>query len=46
MTAETHRHAGNADIIRELIDGDVGLDQTTTTWRQETGPGGEVPGSA
>ena len=25
MTAETHRHAGHADIIRELIDGDVGL---------------------
>ena len=25
MTAETHRHAGHADIIRELIDGKVGL---------------------
>ena len=25
MTAETHRHAGHADIIREHIDGDVGL---------------------
>jgi hypothetical protein len=25
MTAETHRHAGHADIIRELIDGAVGL---------------------
>jgi hypothetical protein len=25
MTAETHRHAGHADIIRELIDGSVGL---------------------
>lgn len=25
VTAETHRHAGHADIIRELIDGTVGL---------------------
>jgi len=25
MTAETHRHAGHGDIIRELIDGAVGL---------------------
>jgi uncharacterized damage-inducible protein DinB len=25
MIAETHRHAGHADIIRELIDGRVGL---------------------
>ena len=25
MIAETHRHAGHADIIRELIDGSVGL---------------------
>jgi hypothetical protein len=25
MTAETYRHAGHADIIRELIDGAVGL---------------------
>ena len=25
MTAETHRHAGHADIVRELIDGNVGL---------------------
>ena len=24
MTAETHRHAGHADIVRELIDGAVG----------------------
>ena len=27
MTAETHRHAGHADIVRELIDGRVGLRQ-------------------
>jgi hypothetical protein len=25
MTAETQRHAGHADIVRELIDGDAGL---------------------
>ena len=25
MIAETHRHAGHADIIRELIDGGVGV---------------------
>lgn len=24
VTAETHRHAGHADIVRELIDGNVG----------------------
>jgi Protein of unknown function (DUF664) len=28
MTAETHRHAGHADIIRELIDGEAGLRAT------------------
>lgn len=25
MTTETHRHAGHADIVRELIDGAIGL---------------------
>jgi hypothetical protein len=25
VVAETHRHAGHADIVRELIDGAVGL---------------------
>ena len=25
MIAETHRHAGHADILRELIDGSAGL---------------------
>jgi len=25
MTTETHRHAGHADILRELIDGQVGV---------------------
>ena len=27
MIAETHRHAGHADIVRELIDGAAGLRQ-------------------
>ena len=30
VTAETHRHAGHADIVRELIDGAVGLRRTAT----------------
>lgn len=25
LTAETHRHAGHADIVRELVDGEAGL---------------------
>jgi Protein of unknown function (DUF664) len=25
VTAETHRHAGHADIVREMIDGEAGL---------------------
>jgi uncharacterized damage-inducible protein DinB len=28
MTAETHHHAGHADIVRELIDGSLGLRQS------------------
>lgn len=27
MVAETHRHAGHADIVRELVDGAVGMRQ-------------------
>ncbi len=30
ITTETHRHAGHADILRELIDGSVGLRRTST----------------
>jgi Protein of unknown function (DUF664) len=30
VTAETHRHAGHADIIRELIDGAAGLQQSNS----------------
>ncbi|MGI5454999.1 DinB family protein [Streptomyces sp. CA-249302] len=33
MIGETHRHAGQADIVRELIDGEVGL----------RGPGDNLP---
>jgi hypothetical protein len=25
VVSETHRHAGHADIVRELVDGTVGL---------------------
>ncbi|MGW0736475.1 DinB family protein [Streptomyces sp. NPDC002851] len=42
MIAETHRHAGHADIVRELVDGAVGtqqgndnLPQTDPTWWRE-----------
>jgi hypothetical protein len=31
MTAETNRHAGHADIVRELIDGTVGLRETSSS---------------
>jgi hypothetical protein len=30
MTAETNRHAGHADIVRELIDGKVGMRETNS----------------
>jgi uncharacterized damage-inducible protein DinB len=30
ITTETHRHAGHADIVRELIDGAVGLRASAT----------------
>ncbi|HET7017496.1 MAG TPA: DinB family protein [Streptosporangiaceae bacterium] len=30
MVAETDRHAGHADIVRELIDGAAGLNETNT----------------
>ncbi|WP_075736767.1 DinB family protein [Streptomyces acidiscabies] len=30
VTAETHRHAGHADILRELIDGKVGMRETNS----------------
>ena len=41
MTAETHRHAGHADIVRELIDGAAGMQDGNgnlplgdQTWRE------------
>lgn len=27
VTSETHRHAGHADIVRELLDGAVGMSE-------------------
>jgi uncharacterized damage-inducible protein DinB len=42
MTAETNRHAGHADVVRELIDGKVGMRETNSNmdggdeaWYQE-----------
>jgi hypothetical protein len=42
VIAETHRHAGHADLVRELIDGEVGLRQgndnmppVDRAWREE-----------
>ena len=40
MLAETDRHAGHADIVRELIDGAAGCASTTTTCPAATGRGG------
>ncbi|MGV9340279.1 DinB family protein [Streptomyces sp. NPDC003688] len=37
VTADTHRHAGHADILRELMDGAVGMNQGNTS----IPPGGE-----
>jgi hypothetical protein len=31
VIADTHRHAGHADILRELIDGTVGMNETNTS---------------
>ena len=36
LTAEIHRHAGHADIIRELIDGAVGVREgMDNMWSQD-----------
>ncbi|NYH93588.1 hypothetical protein F4554_006226 [Actinopolymorpha rutila] len=39
MAGETARHAGHADIIRELIDGRIGADGSVaadpTFWREQ-----------
>jgi hypothetical protein len=35
VTAETHRHAGHADIVRELIDGAAGLREGGSNLPQE-----------
>ena len=31
VIADTHRHAGQADIVRELIDGAVGMNEGNTS---------------
>jgi hypothetical protein len=31
VIADTQRHAGHADIIRELLDGAVGMNKTNTS---------------
>jgi uncharacterized protein DUF664 len=45
MVAETQRHAGHADIVRELIDEPPGCIGRTRTWRSATRPGGRSTGS-
>ncbi len=40
MIAETDRHAGHADIVRELIDGAAGCETATTTCRPAIRRGG------
>jgi Protein of unknown function (DUF664) len=41
LTAETHRHAGHADIVRELVDGSAGLLPTVSNLGVED-PGARV----
>jgi hypothetical protein len=38
MIAETHRHAGHADIVRELIDGATGLRASNPNLPTDVGP--------
>jgi hypothetical protein len=38
MIAETHRHAGHADIVRELIDGSTGLRASNPNLPTNVGP--------
>ncbi len=38
MIAETHRHAGHADIVRELIDGSAGLRPASPNLPTDVGP--------
>jgi uncharacterized damage-inducible protein DinB len=39
LTAETHRHAGHADIVRELADGSVGMRQVNDNMAEVDWPG-------
>ena len=45
LIAETERHAGHADLVRELIDGSAGCGPTTTTCRRATRTGGRATGT-
>lgn len=39
VLAETHRHAGHADLVRELIDGEVGISEgndNLPSWQADT----------
>jgi len=45
VIAETPRHAGHADIVRELIDGTAGLRDGNATWRRATKCGGRATGA-
>jgi uncharacterized damage-inducible protein DinB len=41
LVAETHRHAGHADLVRELIDGAAGLGADSSNLPPLDGPGWE-----
>ena len=40
LVAETHRHAGHADLVRELLDGAAGVRPGNATCPSRTTPGG------
>ena len=43
VVAETNRHAGHADIVRELIDGTAGLQADDDNLRATDQAWGELP---
>jgi hypothetical protein len=46
MTAETQRHAGHADVVRELIDGAAGLLKESNNLPASTRNGGATTAAA
>lgn len=38
VIADTQRHAGHADVLRELIDGSVGMEKNNTSLGNEADP--------